>query len=65
MIKDSGIGQHPDDFPVTLVSLNRENKREKFYHGVLLLLPCSRPIGALLPDDFYKLKPAGKFIGHR
>lgn len=31
VIRDSGIGQHPDDFATTLVSLNEENKRDKFY----------------------------------
>jgi hypothetical protein len=31
VIEDAGIGQHPDEFPNTLVSLNRNNKRDKFY----------------------------------
>lgn len=31
VIKDEGIGQHPDDFPTTLLSLNEENKRTRFY----------------------------------
>jgi hypothetical protein len=31
VVKDAGIGQHPDDFPTTLTSLNRNNKRDKFH----------------------------------
>lgn len=30
-VEDDGIGQHPDDFPTTLTSLNESNKRDKFY----------------------------------
>jgi hypothetical protein len=34
VIEDNGIGQHPDDFPETLVSLNRSNKlRKKWLQG--------------------------------
>jgi hypothetical protein len=31
VIEDQGIGQHPDDFAKTLVSLNEENKRNRLY----------------------------------
>lgn len=31
VIKDCGIGQHPDDFARTLVSLNEDNKRRQMY----------------------------------
>jgi hypothetical protein len=31
VVEDTGIGQHPDDFPKTLTSLNQDNKRDKFY----------------------------------
>jgi hypothetical protein len=31
VIRDDGIGQHPDAFPTTLLSLNEENKRTRFY----------------------------------
>jgi hypothetical protein len=31
VVEDDGIGQHPDDFPKTLLSLNEDNKRDKFY----------------------------------
>ncbi len=31
VVTDHGIGQHPDDFPKTLVSLNANNKRDKFW----------------------------------
>lgn len=31
VVEDAGIGQHPDRFPKTLVSLNESNKRDKLY----------------------------------
>ena len=31
VISDTGIGQHPDAFPQTLLSLNESNKRDKLY----------------------------------
>jgi len=31
VVRDAGIGQHPDLFPKTLVSLNESNKRDKLY----------------------------------
>ena len=31
VVEDTGIGQHPDLFPKTLVSLNESNKRDKLY----------------------------------
>jgi hypothetical protein len=31
VVEDEGIGQHPEDFPKTLTSLNESNKRDKFY----------------------------------
>jgi len=31
VVYDEGIGQHPNDFPKTLVSLNEENKRTRLY----------------------------------
>ncbi len=31
VIADTGIGQHPDGFPKTLLSLNESNKRDKVY----------------------------------
>lgn len=31
IVRDSGIGQHPDDFARTLVSLNEDNKRRQMY----------------------------------
>ncbi len=31
VIEDTGIGQHPDVFPTTLLSLNESNKRDKLY----------------------------------
>ena len=33
VVDDDGIGQHPDDFPRTLTSLNEDNKRDEFYLG--------------------------------
>jgi hypothetical protein len=30
VVEDRGIGQHPDDFPLTLLSLNRSNKVTRF-----------------------------------
>jgi hypothetical protein len=31
VVEDTGIGQHPDAFPATLMSLNESNKRDKLY----------------------------------
>ena len=31
VVEDDGIGQHPEDFPNTLVSLNQNNKRDRLY----------------------------------